>query len=131
MGNEFSAADFAPHLIYPLQFHANILETNVSTLKLTFSEGGHHPKLRLRKATTIRTDTVNDTTGGILVVKHGANTAVTITEGATTDPIGHVTEGTIVDMYKDVDVDEVIEAYFSTAPGASGLMLFLEYELIA
>lgn len=130
MGNEFTAADLSPHLVSGLTIIRNIVAANTVTNKVVPIAGGYHAKMRLRHAFTIRSDNNNNTTAGVLVVKHGGNTAVTITEGAIDDPAGHITEGAIVDQYKDVAGSDAIEAYFSTAPGADGLLLFLEYELV-
>ena len=129
MGNEYGAADFQPHLIYGLTLHKKYDAT--STTAVTVVSGGHHPKMRLRYATVMVVDAALSVADVDVDIYHGGNlVAETVVTGATTSPIGDVTEVTIVDQYKDLGADEAL-IILNTAASTTGDLLFLfEYELV-
>lgn len=125
MGNEFTAADMAPHFGYPLLLIQKIVGT--AALTQVVVDGGHHAKMRLRTAYYMQVDAVSDGTT-VCTVLHGADIAATVTGAG--DAVGHVNILTIADAYKDVDADQSISVTTDGDTSTGDVLFFLQYELI-
>lgn len=129
MGNEFGAADFQPHTVYGLTLHKKVDAT--ATGNTTVIAGGYHQKMRLRYATVMVVDAALSVADVDVDVYHGGNKVVdALVTGATTSPIGDVTEATIVDQYKDIEADEALIIDVETASTTGDLLFTFEYELV-
>lgn len=126
MGNEFTGEDMAPHQVYPLTMPLVMDPTTAATFQVM--EAGHHGKLRLRYAMVQVVDANLDATVE-LAVKHGANSAATITMGA--DALGTAKKMTIVPAYQDADSDDEISFYTNGDCTTGDILMTAVYELIA
>ena len=126
MGNEFTGEDMAPHQVYPLTMPLVMDPTTAATFQVM--EAGHHGKLRLRYAMVQVVDANLDATV-VLSVKHGGNTAATITMGA--DVLGTAKALTIDPAYQDADEDDEISYHTDGDCTTGDVLITAVYELIA
>ena len=129
MGNEFGAADLQPHLVYGLNLHKKYDATSV--VAVTVLAGGYHQKMRLRNAWMIVADAALSVADVDVDIYHGGSLVVeTAVTGATTSPIGDITELTIVDQYKDLEPDDALTIDNTVASTTGDLFFIFEYELV-
>ena len=135
MGNEYTAGDFTPHLIYGLTLHKLVAWHTAGDT--TVVSGGHHPKMRLRHVWVMVSGAALNATEPTLGILHGANSVVAdstdmATELGTTAALGVMEELDIVDQYKDLAASEALIISIDGADGGAVTEGFftLEYELI-
>jgi hypothetical protein len=130
MGNEYGAVDLQPHLV----MGGTIIQKYdaTTTTEVTILEGGHHQKMRLRKAYMMVVDAALSVADVSVDIKHGGSDAVAAAvSGSTTSPIGAVSEMTVVDGEKDLLPDENLTIKNDAASTTGDLLVFLTYELVA
>jgi hypothetical protein len=130
MGNEYGAGDLLPHLV----MGGTIIQKYdaTTTTAVTILEGGHHQKMRLRKAYMVVADAALSVADVALDIKHGGSDAVAAAaSGAVDSAVGTFTEMTIIDGEKDLLPEESLVLKNDTASTTGDVVVFLTYELVA
>lgn len=126
---EYSPEDLQPHLIRGMIPY--LCDWATSTGLQTVLEGGHHPKMRIRKILVINLGAACNATEPVVTVHTGGNTVVASADMATilsTEAvIGEIAALTVLDRYKDLEAEDSLQINVTTVDGGAdsrGLFLF-------
>ena len=136
MGNEYTGADFAPHLLRGTL--TAIVDWATSTGIKDVLMAGYHGKMFIRNIYIMNINAALNSTEPIInIITGGAGREVVATiDMATllgsTAAVGVCKAATIADAYRTLDVDQSLQVEIETADGGSATrgLLMIDYELI-